>query len=736
MFSAKVSDINLPRVAINCLIRSGLKELNPPQLAALDKGVLDRKNLVVASPTASGKTLIAELAFLKNFSEGAGKCVYIVPLKALASEKYNDFTKKYNTIGMKIAISIGDYDSAEDWLGGYDLIICTSEKLDSLMRHDAKWVKDVSLIIADEIHLMNDVSRGPTLEVVITRLRHLNPKLHIVALSATIQNAEELGKWLGADVIRSDYRPIKLKRGVYHPTIVEFAESDEPIVIDTERILPGEILLAEHTVQLGKQALVFVSTRRSAEATAEKIANHISRYISTKSEEKQQLAELAKKIAKALPRPTKQCIRLAHVVENGAAFHHAGLVAKQRGLIEDAFRSGLLKIITSTPTLAYGMNLPAFRTLIRDSKRYSGFGNEYIPVLEVHQMMGRAGRSDRDTHGEAVLIAKSEEEARELKKHYIDGEPEPIYSKLSVEPVLRMHVLSLIASDVCNDEKSLLDFFAKTFFGYQYKSVEGIMNKVSRILAELKKYGFLDIKDESFISGEFTPAFNLYGSNRKLTATPIGKRVAQLYIDPVTAFNLLTRLSSMKTEPTDLAVLDMISDCSELVPHLSVKTKEYVDIQDSLEKYRDLLIRKTPEIWDYDYDDFLNTFKSTMLFNDWINEMSEDKILDKYGLPPGVLYQKMTNAEWLLYAASELAKMSSLQQSYLSAINRAKLRLKHGVKEELLLLVSLKGIGRARGRRLWKAGIKTPADIKSASAEQLAKVLGPAIAQKLKEEVE
>src|SRR3989344_8769053 len=191
-----LENLDIPENIIEILKKSGIEKLNEPQQMAVKKGLLQNKNLVVASPTASGKTLIAEMAFLNNFMKG-GKSVYIVPLKALATEKYHEFKEKYEKLGMKIAIAIGDLDSNDQWLKGYDLIIVSNEKMDSLLRHNVDWAKSISLMVIDEIHLLNDASRGPTLEIVITRLRQ-ECSAQIIALSATISNAEEIAKWLSA----------------------------------------------------------------------------------------------------------------------------------------------------------------------------------------------------------------------------------------------------------------------------------------------------------------------------------------------------------------------------------------------------------------------------------------------------------------------------------------------------------------------------------------------------------
>lgn len=203
------------------ILEKDISELRPAQEKSIKKGLLDGKNLLVCTPTASGKTLIAELAALKSILEGKGKAIYIVPLKALATEKYKDFKKRYDGAA-KIALSIGDIDSADSYLIDYDLLILTSEKLDSLIRHHAPWLSMVSTIIIDEIHLLNDPERGPTLEIIITILRQLLKKAQIIGLSATIGNAEELAEWLNAELVVDNWRPVKLHKGVYFDGEVKF----------------------------------------------------------------------------------------------------------------------------------------------------------------------------------------------------------------------------------------------------------------------------------------------------------------------------------------------------------------------------------------------------------------------------------------------------------------------------------------------------------------------------------
>lgn len=203
------------------ILEGEISKLRPAQEKSVRKGLLQGRNLLVCTPTASGKTLIAELAALKSIIEGKGRAVYIVPLKALASEKYRDFRRKYGRIA-KIALSIGDIDSSDSYLSEYDLIVTTSEKLDSLTRHNSPWLSGIKTVVVDEVHLLNDAERGPTLEILLTILKQLLKNAQIIALSATIGNAEELAEWLQADLVADDWRPVKLHRGIYLDGEIEF----------------------------------------------------------------------------------------------------------------------------------------------------------------------------------------------------------------------------------------------------------------------------------------------------------------------------------------------------------------------------------------------------------------------------------------------------------------------------------------------------------------------------------
>ncbi|RME32063.1 hypothetical protein D6789_00700 [Candidatus Woesearchaeota archaeon] len=477
--------------------------------------------------------------------------------------------------------------------------------------------------------------------------------------------------------------------------------------------------IALDTLEKGKQALIFCSTKRGAEAQAERIAVKVKTTIRAWSAN----AEAA---LKAVSSPTKQCKRLAKCLARGVAFHHAGLHSKQRALIEQGFREGTVSIICSTPTLAMGLDLPAFRVIIRDLKRFGGHGLQDIPVLEYEQMAGRAGRPGKEAFGEAIILAQTPDQAATLTEHYIRGEPEEIFSKLAVEPVLRTYVLSLIAAGFLTTRESLYDFFAHTFYAKQYGDTRKLHRILDAMTQKLLAWGFLAAAQDA----DFVPADKM--RDGVLSATPVGKRVAELYLDPFTARHIIEALGRATPRTKAFAWLHCLASCLELRPLLRPRTKEYDELV-ALPAQHELLINE-PAQWSPEYDEFLATLKTAQFLNAWIDETREDALLERFGIGPGEVHMKLERVDWLLYAAEELARIKQLRDLR-APLAKLRLRLKHGAREELLPLLKLKGIGRVRARTLFTHGIRTIAALKTAEASTLAALVGKALALDIKRQV-
>lgn len=473
------------------------------------------------------------------------------------------------------------------------------------------------------------------------------------------------------------------------------------------------------TLDRKKQALVFVNTKSSAEAEAERIAVKLK----IDDADKEKLEMLASDIMNVLEKPTKQCQRLALCAKKGVAFHHAGLHSKQRELIEDNFRNGTIKIICATPTLAYGLNLPAFRVVVRDLKRFSSpRGMAYIPVLEFLQFCGRAGRPDfNDEYGEAICLAESEGEKEKIIRTYINGEPEDILSKLAVEPVLRTYVLSLIATDYATSKKSLMDFFKKTFYAHQYGNLKELEATITRILKLLQEWEMMEIKETK--------------DGIELEATLLGQRVSQLYLDPYTAHYMITCLKRAESKIVkDFSFLQMVSYTIEMRPLLNVKVSEYDNIEEKNNVFSSSILSMEPSMFEPEYEEYLKSIKTASFFYDWINEVDEENLLEKYNIRPGEIRVKLDLADWLLYSCVEMCKLIKLH-GLIKEIEKVRMRLTYGAKEELLPLLRLKNIGRIRARKLYNNKIKSIDDVKKADLPLLTQLVGKQIALSIKKQV-
>ncbi len=716
----KIEELPLHDSVKQVLKNSGVNELYPPQKDAVLSGVLDGKNLVLATPTASGKTLVAELCALKHVLERDGKVLYLSPLRALASEKFNEFKKyteirKHNGRRISVGVSTGDYDSSDPWMGRYDIIVTTNEKADSLLRHRAKWVNDISLVVADEVHLLNDADRGPTLEVVLARLMQVSPDVQLLVLSATIKNVGEVAEWLKAFSVTTEWRPVTLREGVILRDEILFKDGG---ALKLENSAKNSILnLAVYTVRSGSQALAFAGTRRNSIGLAKKISAKIKPLLSKPI--RRSLKQLSEQIL-ATGERTRLGEQLAEIVTGGAAFHHAGLSGGHRKIVEDSFRKGKIKVLAATPTLAFGMNLPARVVMISEYRRYeSGYGYYPIPVLEYKQMAGRAGRPRYDKFGDSILIAKTEDERDYLMENYILAETERIWSKLAVERILRSHVLATVASDFAHTEQGIYEFFGKTFYAFQYdpRAIKGVIQK---------SLGFLFTEKMVEVVGT------------KIFATKFGRRVSELYIDPLTGVTIRDGLTNRAQHLTNISFLHMISRTPDMYPKLRPYTSEMDPLQFFIEDHKDEFMFDIPDPWidRIDFENFLGEVKLSWVLKSWMDEITEDEMIERFKVQPGDLYRTIQTAKWLIHASHELALLFK-HKDLLSTLAKLTIRIEKGVKPELLPLTALDGIGRARARVLFNSGFRTIEELKRAPLLRLTglPLIGPRLAQKIKEQV-
>jgi replicative superfamily II helicase/intein/homing endonuclease len=1207
----------------------GIESLYPPQAEAVEAGVTRGENLVASVPTASGKTLMATLAMLSAVAgEGEGdteraaprgKALYIVPLRALASEKRADF-EEYEAYGLEVGVSTGNYESEGGWLASKDVVVATSEKVDSLVRNDAPWLDDLACVVADEVHLVDDVGRGPTLEVTLAKLRQLNPDLQTVALSATIGNAGELAAWLDAELVDSEWRPIDLKKGVHYGQALHLEDGSQS-ELPVRNAEKQTAAIVRDTLEDDGSSLVFVNSRRNAEAAARRLASTTESQLTP--DERDQLADIADEIRDVSDTETSD--DLADAVEGGAAFHHAGLcvtgetqilksdgtfepierivdssaervvgldgfaigevevtdsfemgerpvlemttrtgnelrlseshplptlgqdglewvpagdiepgtyvarprqldvdasvpnvrelipddyrvyrkydvvqelsesldtadlpsgyrtahcrdrnisagtfralcektgvdasshldeiictggqkpvtvpsgltvdlswlagavagdghltkdsvtlsettnlldefsriveksfgrevtfgtggppantafvtlysklvadilsgnfgipkgtkgsdirmptiglpdhllasylsglfdtdgsvsardnadgapciefystsetfvtqlktallrfgivsykdrrtqegfenevqdhvshaqsdvyrlsiygldqlrrfadeigfrheaksdelataiernpsggrkqqdvipnglgeqvrairaergfsmndlepevpkatlsryengetpmkrstfavladalddkllrsvatsdiywdrvdeireceperlydlsttssnfvangviahnTSDSRSLVEDAFRDRLVKVIAATPTLAAGVNTPARRVVVRDWRRYDGTagGMQPLSVLEVHQMMGRAGRPGLDPYGEALLTAGSHDELDELFERYVWADPEPVESKLAAEPALRTHVLATVASGFANSRSGLLEFLERTLYASQTTERGRLERVVDDMTDYLVRNEFMEREppdaSDGANGGADQPRARDGGG---LTATSLGHTVSRLYLDPMSAAEIIDGLRDADGRPTVLGLYHLVARTPDMY-ELYLRSGDEEEYTILAHEREEAFLGRAPSEFDPAFEDWLSALKTARLLEDWASEVDEDDITDRYGVGPGDVRGKVETAQWLLGAAESLAGELGLDVA--PAVREARVRVEHGVREELTDLAGVRGVGRKRARRLYDAGIADRADLRDA----------------------
>lgn len=666
-----------------------IKKFNPAQKAVIESGYLeDKSNYIISIPTASGKTVLGILPALKTILNG-GKSVYAAPLLSIQNEKVKEF-KAFEEHGIKV----GKHPSNSD------LSVMVFESFDALTRFSWNVLREVDTLIIDEFHMIGEYSRGPTLESAITRAKIINPSLRIIALSATLKNIDEIEQWLDGKTVEHDYRPVPLNKEVLDAEMFNTKNKNDVIV-----------KIVEKAIEDNSQALSFVSTRRFTESLATYVAKKIDK--KTTKEQKQKFKQVADKLLEVPKKkgslPTTTCLKLAEAAEKGVVFHHAGLFNEQKEIIEDEFRKGNILMITATPSLMYGVNLPSKYVVIRDHTRWTSNGPASIPVFDYEQMSGRAGRPQYDDVGYSYLVAKTMDEAFDLEARYVNGEIELTNSKLiDNKDAIYKQIIAQIASSLSKNLDDLNDFFGKTLYGFQMKN-----NPSMSMFAQ------------DSLNWELESALEFLLQNGIIRATPEGLKT--------TDFGNLIAKSNYAVE-TAVKIKEYVSTMEKLNPaemiYALAETPDLPLISFKGRKSKDPVRDKLSECGLFAVD-IGNPEATAVSLIEWIDERNEYEIENAYNVYSASTRRSAYEASRLVKFAKNtlevLGNYSNLKDmDYLSA------RLYYGVKEDIIpLVVGVKRLGRKRARLL----MKTFSDnLSEASEKDLQKVegIGPKLADKVK----
>jgi helicase len=653
----RVRDLPLSPSVVDHVAERGVRELYPPQRAAVDAGVCEGADVVAAVPTASGKTFVAQLALLT--ADGPG--LYVCPLRALAREKYETFAA---LPGVEVGISTGDFDATGEEVAGNDIVVATSEKVDSAIRNGASWVDELACVVVDEVHLLGAERRGPTLEVTLATLRRRNPELQTVALSATVDNPEAIADWLDAALVESAWRPVDLRTGVAVGDEVAFDDGTR-LSVDVDEIRtdgesdedeendPTEVTaaLVADAVADGGQCLAFVRSRREAVDLAERLAEEgLAAALGVEDAAAAAAEEVTDVDGTLTGRQLADCLR------TGVAFHHAGLRSGHRAVVESAFRERDVACICATPTLAAGVNVPARRVVVRDQRRYGEGGMAWLPTLEVHQMCGRAGRPGLDPHGEAVLVADADTRD-EVRERYVEGEPEAVESQLADPAALRTHVLAAVATGFAATESEILDVFEGTFYARE-TGAGGLADAVAVAVDDLVAAGMV---------ARETGGVEDY----RLVATAVGETTSKQYVRPETGERIVAglRTAAGLSDATTLTAFEVICDTPDM-QDTYLGNAERADIYQFARTNASHLTTDMTE--PDDFEGWLESVKTARVLDEWIGGATVEELVERYRIGPGDLDSRVERAEWLLSAAEALGETIGVS---VPAVSRARSRL-------------------------------------------------------------
>lgn len=463
--------------------KQGIVEALPLQQTAIEAGLFDGRSLLVVAPTSSGKTFLGEMLAFQKAVVGS-RAIYLVPFKAIAEERHAEFTSRYRdnpSLGFRCIVSDRDHhESDADLLNGkYDVAILTYEKLSALLVANQGLLSTCSAVVIDEVQMISDENRGPGLELLLTKLRRLEPRCQLLALSAVLGRLNDFDRWLGAQLIREEKRPVELRIGIVGPDgRFSYREANSG-KSSTENLVSGTLsaLIAELTKR-DEQVLIFSNTVRATNELAVRLADAL--HLPAATNAIRQLSDEA---------DTETRETLLRVLRNGVAFHNSDCELPERLIVEGAFRSREIRVLVSTTTLSMGVNLPVDNVVLGDNGKWSRQGGRFVQipwrVAEVKNMLGRAGRFGKSvTFGRGLILAETPAEVIQNQRRYLNAEVEPLSSALANTDV-DTRVLAVVASGYASSVQEIEEFLFDTFAGLGWSGIRPQMNAL--ISAGLKR---------------------------------------------------------------------------------------------------------------------------------------------------------------------------------------------------------------------------------------------------------
>lgn len=723
----KLLQFDIPEAVVELWRRRESGDLLPLQERAVKRhDLFGGGNLLIQAPTSSGKTFVGEMAAVHTALRRK-QVVYLVPLKALAEEKYRDFEEKYAEYGLRVIISTRDHRDFDADLerGDFSIAVVVYEKLSQLLVRRPERGAEIDLVIADELEILSDSERGAGAEILLTRL--LRDGVRLIGLSAVIGGAERLAGWMDADLIQSDQRPVELRYGVLYEGRFRYRTYNQPGE-GVEELLDAcsesaEDQLAQNVAAFtaaGERSIVFVRAKHDSRRGADRLAAAVD--LPPASEAMAALEAIE---------PTRSRDGLLAVLAHGVAFHNADLSPEERNIVEAAFRSGEARVLVSTSTLAVGLNLPARNVFVCTEKwRYDArLGMPWkTPVLhmEYENMGGRAGRY-RAGHafGRSILVATSPFEEEACWRKYVEGERERIEPQLDRGP-LEDHILRLVASRHCATLRELRNLLEATLSGCWVWAERYTLDEIAaRIRAAVHRCAEAGMVAEGPMDDD-----------SPLAATAAGAAVAKKGVAIASARELVAWIeASANRDWCDAdAMLAFASTPDGRAAQVLLTAREYDEAG-----YVDMLRAHTRD-WEDEADVPLNrlrrsrvqpffeeirAIKVTLILLDWLEGEPVQAIEERYHTMCGQVLAASAQIAWLADAASALARARGAGEGFAARLQALAERLASGLAVDLIPMARAADLSRAESLALYEEGLASPAAILEAGAATLERCVAP-----------
>lgn len=682
-----------PKELVKIWKKEESEELLPIQAVAIeDYNIFDKNsdNLLVIAPTSSGKTFIGELAAAKEALE-MRRTLYLVPFRAIAEEMYSNFVRKYRDFGLRIVISNRDHREYDDDIinGEFEIAVVVYEKLTGLMTISPELLLSCGLVVYDEVQMMGDENRGPTIELLMTKILLSPEKVRIIALSAVLDKLNGFDKWLKAQVLKSTERPIELREGIYlsdgRVQYKEFNSGKQGTekLQKWERVREGLLYLVQSCIDRDEQVLIFCNTRRSTVETAEMLAKELSN-----TSPSLDTIRLANDLTDSTTRE-----QLQRLLQGSISFHNSDLALDERLLIEEGFRRREIKAIACTSTLAMGVNVPARNVIVYEPAKWIRGRAVPISVAEYKNMVGRAGRySTGDPYGRSYLIANSPARAATYDSNYINGALEDFTSSFG-EHAIDEQVLEIVAGGLAKTSEEIRNFVFSTYNGKHKWTTDESKGEINEMISQAI---------EQCLEHEAVGTDD-YGN---LTATESGRLC-------VAGGYLLTHLSSARNylasykTDVDISIIYWALQTDNGLNAYQISRLRGFEFRSG--RYQQALAQLAPEILvgplldDFavdtdaiDYEECV-TLRRCLACYAWISEKPTRQIeADFPGVGIGAIRNTALVCEWLVSFLAELADIVERNSERGDALKELAERLLHGSARDSLGLARIRGSGLSR----------------------------------------